>query len=124
MHRKLILICLSLIFLSCRQPSTNLVYFHDIVYKHLFTYDGSLYGHVLFVKNYKTHKVPNQKELEEFAFYYSSEQNNNKPTKKIDYIKFISEEFAQSDEIDEYPIASIYLQYENDEVKIKKFYQH
>ncbi len=124
MHRKLILICLSLIFLSCRQPSTNLVYFHDIVYKHLFTYDGSLYGHVLFVKNYKTHKVPNQKELEEFAFYYSSEQNKKKPTKKIDYIKFISEEFAQSDEIDEYRIARIYLQYENGEVKIKNFYQY
>ncbi len=124
MHWKLILICLSLIFLSCRQPSTNLEYFHDIVYKHLFTYDGSLYGHVLFVKNYKTHKVPNQKELEEFAFYYSSEQNKKESIKKIDYIKFISEEFAQSDEIDEYPIASIYLQYENDEVKIKKFYQH
>ena len=124
MHWKLIIICLSFIFLLCRQPSTNLVYFHDIVYKHLYSYDGSLYGHVLFVKNYKTHKVPNQKELEEFAFYYSSEQNKKKPTKKIDYIKFISEEFAQSDEIDEYPIASIYLQYENDEVKIKKFYQH
>jgi|GEM_PF-6725932 len=124
MHWKLILICLSLIFLSCRQPSTDLVYFHDIAYKHLFTRGGSLYGHVLFVKNYKTHKVPTQKELEEFAIYYSSEQNKKESIKKIDYVKFISEEFAQSDEIDEYPIASIYLQYENDEVKIKKFYQH
>ena len=124
MHRKLILICLSLIFLSCRQLNVNLVYFHDIVYEHKFTYDGSVYSHVLFVKNYKTHKVPNQKELEEFAFYYSSEQNKKESIKKIDYIKFISEEFAQSDEIDEYRIARIYLQYENGEVKIKNFYQY
>ncbi len=83
MHWKLILICLSLIFLSCRQPSVNLVYFHDIVYEHKFTYDGSVYSHVLFVKNYKTHKVPNQKELEEFAIYYSSEQNKKNQRKKL-----------------------------------------
>lgn len=123
MYRKLIFIYLFLFFISCSQPSTNLVYFHDIGYKHLFTYNGSLYGHVLYVKNRKTNKAPNQKELEEFTIYYSIEQNKKESTKKIDYVKFISEEFAQKDEIDEYHIATIYLQYKSDEPKIKQFYQ-
>jgi hypothetical protein len=108
----------------CSQPSTNLVYFKDLTYKHLFTYDGSSYSHVLFVKNRKTQKIPNQVEMEQLALHYAHLHSKIEPSKKkIDYIKFISEEFAQKDEIDEFGIANVHLEYENGEIKVKQFYK-
>lgn len=108
----------------CTQISTNLVYFKNLTYKHLFTYDGSSYSHVLFVKNRKTQKIPNQVEMEQLALHYAHLHSKIEPgKKKIDYIKFISEEFAQKDEIDEFGIANVGLKYENDQIIVTHFYR-
>ncbi len=89
----------------------------------MFTYGGSSYFHVVFAKNYKTGKAPNQKELEELALHYASICCNNDSAKKIDYIQFIREEFTQKDEIDKFCIAFVMLEYENDRIKVRQFYQ-
>ncbi|MBN8684752.1 MAG: hypothetical protein J0L99_19025 [Chitinophagales bacterium] len=89
----------------------------------MYTYRGSLYKHVVFAKNYKTGKVPSQKELEELAIHYASVCCNDPKAKKIDVVRFIREEFAQKDEIDEFSIASVFLKYENDTIKVKQYYK-
>jgi hypothetical protein len=123
MHLRLIFTFISLVVFSCTRLSTNLIYFQDTVYKHLFTYDGSSYCHVVFVKNYKTGVAPNQKELEQLALHYALEYCKRDTVNKIDYIMFIHEEFAQKDEIDEFRLANVHLLYENDKINIKSFYQ-
>ena len=79
MYRKLKLFYFSLYLFSCTQPSTNLQYFENIRYKHLFTYthNNNEYTDVLFVEKYKSDKKLSQKELEALALNYAAKSNKH-----------------------------------------------
>jgi len=124
MYRKLILIYFSFYNFSCNPPSTNLVYFENLRYKHLFTYTHNNYDYtdVLFVEKYKSDKKLNQEELESLALNYAAKSNNHE--KNLVCVKYINNEFTQNDYIDKYHIASVYFYIENNKRKIKQFYSY
>ena len=109
---------------SCSQPSTNLQYFENLRYKHLFTYthNDTEYTDVLFVEKYKSGEKPSQQELESLALNYA--EKSDKHNKILVCIKYINNELAQNDYVDEYRVASVYFFFENNERKIKQFYRY
>jgi len=124
MYRKLILIYFSFYNFSCNPPSTNVVYFENLRYKHLFTYthNNDEYTDVLFVEKYKSDKKLNQEELESLALNYAAKSNNHDKT--LVCVKYINNEFAQNDYIDKYHISSVYLYTENNKIEVEQFYRY
>jgi hypothetical protein len=56
--------------------------------------------------------------LEDLAIYFVSNPDNKK--KKIVYIKYIDYVIAEREYADEYVFSTVFLDYRNGEIKIKK----
>ncbi len=119
MHWKLVLFNIAVCLFSCSQASSNLQYHNNLKFKALFAYDGSLYGHILFVAKKESYDQPNQQELESLALFYASNFSNH--SRNLDYIKFINNEHAQKSYYERDIIATVIFYNEGNKCTIKQF---